>query len=44
MKLKKMYAAAFLVPMYDTDLVWHTHQLMATDYKRDTENYFGKKN
>ena len=37
-----MHAAAFLVPMYDIDLVWYTHQLMATDYKRDMENYFGK--
>ena len=44
MKLKKMYPDAFLVPMYDIDLVGHMHQLMAADYKKDTESYFGKEN
>ena len=41
MKLKKMHPRQFLVPMYDIDLVWHTHQLMATTYKEDNLAYFG---
>ena len=42
MQLKKKYTSNFLVPMYDIDLVWHTHQLLATDYKKDTTEYFGR--
>ena len=41
MKLKKMHPKQFLVPMYDIDLIWHTHQLMATTYKEDNIAYFG---
>ena len=42
MSLKKKYPSKFLVPMYDIDLVWHTHQLMSTEYKSDTVEYYGK--
>ena len=44
MKMNKEHKGKFFVPMYDIDLVWHTHQHMATSYKRDTEAYFGEYN
>ena len=43
MRMNKEHKGKFFVPMYDIDLVWHTHQHMATLYKRDTEAYFGEK-
>ena len=42
MKMNKKHKGKFFVPMYDIDLVWHTHQLFATEYKKDTTAYFGK--
>ena len=42
MKLKKLFKEKFLVPTYDIDLVWHTHQLLATSYREDTNEFFGK--
>ena len=42
MRMNKEHTGKFFVPMYDIDLVWHTHQHMATSYKRDTEAYFGE--
>ena len=42
MRMNKEHKGKFFVPMYDIDLVWHTHQHMATSYKRDTEAYFGE--
>ncbi|CAL1535156.1 unnamed protein product, partial [Lymnaea stagnalis] len=32
----------FIVPCYDIDLLWHTHQLYPLLYKEDTEKLFGK--
>lgn len=31
----------FLVPSLDIDLVWHTHQLNASAYAKDTRQYIG---
>ncbi len=27
LRLKKLYPEEFLVPCYDIDLIWHTHQV-----------------
>ena len=40
--LKKMHMDLFLVPCYDFDLVWHSHQLHPLTYKRDTTAVLGK--
>ena len=32
----------FIVPCYDMDLMWHTHQLFPVAYKQDTEKMYGK--
>ena len=40
--LKKLYPAEALVPMYDIDLMWHTHQLCPEAYWKDTEVFLGK--
>ena len=40
--LKKRNPAAFLVPCYDIDLAWHTHQLHHRIYREDTIGYLGK--
>ena len=40
--LKKTNCDAFIVPMYDVDLVWHTHQLQHKLYKQETEVISGK--
>ncbi|KAJ7683221.1 hypothetical protein B0H17DRAFT_1074432 [Mycena rosella] len=34
--------AAFFVPTLDIDLAWHTHQLMATKYSKDTVDRVGR--
>ena len=34
--------ASFFVPTLDIDLVWHTHQLMASKYKLDCTTYVGR--
>ncbi|KAJ6465113.1 hypothetical protein C8R47DRAFT_991660 [Mycena vitilis] len=34
--------ASFFVPTLDIDLAWHTHQLMASNYSRDTMKYVGR--
>ncbi|KAF7375454.1 hypothetical protein MSAN_00433300 [Mycena sanguinolenta] len=33
---------SFLVPTLDIDLAWHTHQLMASQYSRDTTQFVGR--
>ncbi len=38
-KLKKKNPRLFVVPMYDVDLIWHTHQLHPEAYYRDTVAY-----
>ena len=40
--LKQRNPQIFLVPCYDFDLVWHTHQLHPLIYKRDTEAVLGR--
>ena len=40
--LKKLYPSEALVPMYDIDLMWHTHQLCPDAYWKDTELFLGK--
>ncbi|RUS76067.1 hypothetical protein EGW08_016171, partial [Elysia chlorotica] len=39
--LKSHNPAVFLVPCYDSDLMWHTHMLHPFFYKDDTEAYVG---
>ncbi|KAJ7921384.1 hypothetical protein B0H13DRAFT_1604569 [Mycena leptocephala] len=33
---------SFFVPTLDIDLAWHTHQLMARDYSKDTVGHVGR--
>lgn len=40
--LKKNNPKMFLVPCYDIDLVWHTHQLHPGIYKTNTEKLLGR--
>jgi len=40
--LKLRHRDAMLVPSYDIDLAWHTHQLHPLLYKRDTVTYLGR--
>ncbi|KAF8549934.1 hypothetical protein OG21DRAFT_1447248 [Imleria badia] len=39
--LMTAYPSSMLVPTLDIDLVWHTHQLMASRYSVDCEMYIG---
>ena len=39
--LKKENKSTFLVPCYDIDLVWHTHQVHPHAYQRDTNSILG---
>ena len=39
--LKKLYKKEFLVPCYDVDLVWHTHQVHPLAYQDDCQNILG---
>ena len=39
--LKRMNMDLFLVPCYDFDLIWHSHQLHPLLYKRDTTAVLG---
>lgn len=40
--LKSLHKDSFLVPCYDNDLVWHTHQLFPVQYRSDTHDLLGK--
>ena len=40
--LKQFYPDQFLVPCYDNDLIWHTHQVSTLDYAKDTIGILGK--
>ncbi|KAK3595614.1 hypothetical protein CHS0354_009578, partial [Potamilus streckersoni] len=40
--LKHQHPDEFLVPCYDIDLVWHTHQLHPAAYKHDTVKILGR--
>ena len=40
--LKRLHPDSFIVPCYDVDLIWHSHQLHPAAYKKDTEAFLGK--
>ena len=40
--LKRLHPDSFIVPCYDVDLIWHSHQLHPAAYKKDTETLLGK--
>ncbi|XP_025085903.1 uncharacterized protein LOC112559134 [Pomacea canaliculata] len=40
--LKQQNPELFVVPTYDIDLLWHTHQLHPLRYKEDTERILGR--
>ncbi|XP_060078988.1 uncharacterized protein LOC132558437 [Ylistrum balloti] len=40
--MMKKHRKTFLVPCYDNDLVWHTHQLFPLTYRQDTERILGR--
>ena len=39
--LKRCTTGAFLVPTYDIDLMWHTHQLCPLEYTDDLNGFLG---
>lgn len=39
--LKKMNPDKFLVPCYDIDLIWHSHQLSTLHYSKETSGILG---
>ena len=39
--LKRLNKQAYLVPMYDIDMVWHTHQLCPHAYRTDCQTWLG---
>ena len=39
--LKKLHIQEFLVPCYDMDLMWHTHQVHPIEYAKDTNMLLG---
>ena len=41
LKLKSIYPKEFLVPCYDMDIVWHTHQSKPVDYESETKALVG---
>lgn len=40
--LKQKNPATFLVPCYDIDLIWHSHQLHPINYQKDTKKLFNR--
>ncbi|XP_076116695.1 uncharacterized protein LOC143084171 [Mytilus galloprovincialis] len=40
--MKRCYPDSFIVPCYDIDLIWHTHQLCPLSYKTDTVRLLGE--
>ncbi|KAF9459225.1 hypothetical protein BDZ94DRAFT_1055303 [Collybia nuda] len=42
LNLMALSPTAFFVPTLDIDLVWHTHQLLASKYNRDCMEYVGR--
>ena len=40
--LKKLNPKRFLVPCYDNDLIWHSHQLHPIEYFNDTLSFLGE--
>ena len=42
LNLKKVNPGEFIVPCYDIDLIWHTHQVHHLLYEKDTVKILGK--
>ena len=42
LKIKKSHPSTFIVPCYDNDLIWHTHQQHPLAYQQDTLSILGK--
>ena len=42
LKIKKEHPNISLVPCYDNDLIWHTHQQFPLAYQEDTSSMLGK--
>ena len=42
LKVKKEHPNIFVVPCYDNDLIWHTHQQFSLAYQEDTSSMLGK--
>ncbi|XP_061192853.1 uncharacterized protein LOC133201068 [Saccostrea echinata] len=42
LNLKRKYPREFLVPCYDIDLLWHTHQLHPINYAKVTKSLLGR--
>ena len=40
--LKKTHPNILLVPCFDIDLMWRSHQAHATNYSKDCYNFFGR--
>ncbi len=40
--MKRQFPGEFLVPCYDFDLIWHSHQLHPLNYRNDTKRMLGK--
>ena len=40
--MKQQLPGEFIVPCYDIDLIWHTHQLHPIEYRADTVKYLGQ--
>ena len=42
LEIKKSHPSTFIVPCYDNDLIWHTHQQHHLAYHQDTLSILGK--
>ena len=40
--MKQQLPGEFIVPCYDIDIIWHTHQLHPLEYQADTVKYLGQ--
>ena len=41
LELKRQNPGTFLVPCYDIDLIWHSHQVSTLHYSKDTTGILG---
>ena len=42
LQLKWLHPKVFMVPCYDVDLIWHTHQLHPVPFNQTTKEFLGK--
>ena len=42
LQIKKEHPSTFIVPCYDNDLIWHTHQQHPLAYQQDTSSVLGE--